>query len=143
MTVVSAPLDICHTVPETSGFANTYGGYKVTCSADGQSGALQFCDTNKCGVCNTTTFQQYRCLPTDARFGSSSVSVDCFAQNEMRRAAGSTPPAQFFSATWFAEEQCRQGQCPQGFYTVVEGRQDIWWVVWQSDRGTQKIVMLY
>ena len=83
MSVVAAPLELCHTVPPTPGLSNAYGGYRVTCAPDGQSGTLSFCPTNSCaGPCVVQPFSGFTCQPADPRFGASSVSVDCFGQNE-------------------------------------------------------------
>ena len=114
VTVVSAEIDICHTVPAAAGFDNRFGGYKAACNTDG-SGALQFYETNKCdGAFNSTSFGGYSCVSSDPRFGSSSVSVDCFARNEPVLPPGAQPHPSFFTATWFADDTCRRGQCPQG-----------------------------
>lgn len=45
-TIVNAPLEICHTVPNS-----TYGGYRVSCDPSGARGAIQFCSTNRCSDC--------------------------------------------------------------------------------------------
>lgn len=66
-----------------------------------------------------------RCLPSDARFGAASVSVDCFGQNELVLAPGASPHASFFTASWFESQTCRQGECPLGHFTVVEAQQSI------------------
>jgi hypothetical protein len=51
--------------------------------------------------------------------------VDLFAQNEPLLPERFTPRPGDFSATWYADESCRRGQCPVGFFTVVTGREGI------------------
>ena len=86
----------------------------MTCDAGGQTGSIQFCSSNTCEACNTTRFDNFRCLPSDASFGSSSVSIDCFGQNEPALPADYQPRPGDFSATWYA------GECPCSAVTVKD-----------------------
>ena len=126
VTIVSAEIDRCQTVPATPGFANSFGGYKVSCAPDGATGSLAFCTDATCASCNTTAFANYACLASDAAFGSASVSVDCFGQNEVPLAANASPHPFMFTASWFESDSCvAPGQCPAGSFTVTEAVQDL------------------
>ena len=125
VTLVSAPLDVCHLVPPGRGRArNPFGGYRVSCAPD-RSGTLSFCGDATCaGACNTTAFTAAGCLASDAAFGAASLRVDCFAATSpaLLPAAPPVAPPHSFTATWFAGDSClQQGRCPAGHYTVVAG----------------------
>lgn len=99
-TVVSAPLEVCHTVP-----SRAHGGYKVQCAADGTSGVVTFATTNRCEVVEAAVpFANYACVDNlPARFGSVSMSVDCFGQTETPLPVNAVPVnADDFTATWCA-----------------------------------------
>jgi hypothetical protein len=109
-----APLPTHSQVPSTPGFANPYGGYQVFCAPDGKTGTLSFCPTNTCaGPCNVTAFDNYACLPSDARFGSSSFSVDCFGQHE--------PPVRGDEGTARKRRGARNGGALAEVRAVAEG----------------------
>ena len=81
---------------------STLGGYAVTCRPDGSGGLIQFCSTNRCGECDVTIpFSNFQCIPDlPARYGSMSVSIDCFGQNEAALPRQVKPSGDDFSVTW-------------------------------------------
>jgi hypothetical protein len=61
-TLVQAPLEVCHVVPDAPVFGATRG-YKLTCEADGSRGSIFFCEAN-CTRCLERPFVSRACFET-------------------------------------------------------------------------------
>jgi hypothetical protein len=76
-TVVLAPRDTCHVVPN-SDVTDQFQGYQVTCDADNAGGTFSVCTTAQCGQCDIQTpFRNGQCLPNPPVTGSASVRFSC------------------------------------------------------------------